>query len=523
MPDVQPLEQGDPERLDAYRIVGRIGEGGQGTVYLGETEPGELVAIKILHERLGRDPAFRDTFPRELEAAKRVARFCTAQVLDSGISGNRPYIVSEYIPGPSLQQVVLLEGPRSGSALERLAIGTATALVALHEAGIIHRDLKPANVLIGPDGPRVIDFGVARPLLGNSTMTSQIVGTPAYMAPEQLAAGEIGRALDVFAWASTMAFAATGRPPFGSDGIPAVINRILNESPDLTGVEPPLRDLLAECLSKDPARRPPARAILDRLVRGHGPSPAGSPGVPVSGWSSITGGVPTTDVSPAHAGPVRVPDDTPTAPGRRAVRLVAVSASVAVTVAGVVALIVAMLPPQEISARRTGQTSPATGPATPSPTETSEHSQAVSSPAASPRPSGRRQTRPATTEPTAAPTSSRKPSDAPEQTPLPSATPKVTPSEVGPTDSEPSKRPSPAPTPVELGAGRFTGYCQELGWEWVEYRETPKPGAYCIKRKNDQTMPLTSSMLDAGCRWRYDNERAFHRFKGKSNYCYANR
>ncbi|GAA3508268.1 putative Ser/Thr protein kinase [Streptosporangium album] len=485
MPDAQPLEPGDPVRLGAHRITGRIGEGGQGLVYLGESDSGDLVAIKLLHARLGQDPVARDDFARELEVAKRVARFCTAQVLDFGMSGSRPYIVSEYVPGPSLQQLVTTEGPRRDSALERLAIGMATALVALHHAGIVHRDLKPQNVLIGPDGPRVIDFGIARALAGTSTMTSKVVGTPAYMAPEQLSAGELGLALDVFAWASTVAFAATGRPPFGNDAIPAIINRILNLDPLLDGIEAPLRDLLAECLSKDPRRRPSAQQILDRLVRGRG----GAPHAPQSHAAPLPGGaggddalrLPSRTGEAGASGRETTPGaaDGAPAPGapkrRRGTRAMVVSVSVAAVVVGGIALRTALVPTGGASASRTG--SPQASQVSATTTELPE------------KPAGHTTPRPTVVEPST---------------------------------GDPSPTPSPARL-VEVGPGNFTAYCVSLGWEWVEYRETPKPGAYCVIRKGDKTMYLSQSRRDAGCRWRYKQPGVFHRFKNKSNYCYRYR
>src|SRR4051812_23322803 len=189
VPNVQPLTHGDPRRLGAYEVTGRLGEGGQGVVYLGRGAAGETVAIKVLQAQLMEDETARARFVREVEVTKRVARFCTAQVLDAGMIDDRPYIVSEYVPGPSLQQQLKREGPRQGAALDRLAINTATALAAIHQAGVVHRDFKPGNVLMGPDGPVVIDFGISRALDASGSMTtalSQVVGTPAFMAPEQL-------------------------------------------------------------------------------------------------------------------------------------------------------------------------------------------------------------------------------------------------------------------------------------------------------------------------------------------------
>ena len=215
------------------------------------------------------EDAARVRFLREVEAAKRVARFCTAQVLDVSMAGTRPYVVSEYIPGPSLAEVIHSDGPRTEGALDRIAINTATALGAIHQAGVVHRDFKAANVLLGPDGPVVIDFGVAKALGAAEqqvTLTGQQVGTPAYMAPEQFGDGPVGPEADIFAWGVTMVFAATGTLPFGHGSILSVMHAILNEAPDLGGLRGPMRDLVAECLAKDPAARPTARQIVDRLM-----------------------------------------------------------------------------------------------------------------------------------------------------------------------------------------------------------------------------------------------------------------
>ncbi|MDP9841535.1 serine/threonine-protein kinase [Streptosporangium lutulentum] len=264
---MQPLKADDPRRLGSIELVGRLGEGGQGIVYLGRGPADEQVAVKLLHHGLASDPEARTRFLREVSVAQRVARFCTASVLHADLAGSQPYIVSEYVPGPSLRQLVDKEGPRRGAALERLAISTATALSAIHRAGILHRDFKPANVLMGPEGPVVIDFGIARALDSpGTTATGTAMGTPSYLAPEQLRTSEVTSAADVFAWGVTMVFAATGKPAFGQDSIAVVMNRILTTEPDLGELEGMLRDLVAACLSKDPALRPTAEELVSYLM-----------------------------------------------------------------------------------------------------------------------------------------------------------------------------------------------------------------------------------------------------------------
>ncbi|WP_440066972.1 protein kinase domain-containing protein [Streptosporangium sp. OZ121] len=261
------LRSGDPTAFGPYTIEARLGEGGQGTVYLGRDPAGERVAVKVLHPRFAADQVARTRFQREIAVARQIAEFCTARVLDAGESGDHLYVVSEFIDGPSLQQAVEREGPRDGAALQRVAISTATALVAIHQAGIAHRDFKPANVLLGFDGPRVIDFGISKALDAGPAQTSGAIGTPAYMSPEQVHGQLVAAPSDVFSWAVTMVFAATGGPAFGQDSIPAVLHRILNAEPDLSGVPEGLRPLLRACLAKTPAGRPTAPDLLFRLIR----------------------------------------------------------------------------------------------------------------------------------------------------------------------------------------------------------------------------------------------------------------
>ncbi|MGW2213525.1 protein kinase domain-containing protein [Nonomuraea sp. NPDC001684] len=270
MPETHPLQPGDPRSLGAYRLLERLGKGAQGVVFKAAGPDGRLVAIKLLNTLLDRPGLDGERFLREVAAARRVAQFCTAQVLGANLDGEQPYIVSELVDGVSLQVVVQREGPRQGGALYRLAVGTVTALAAIHRAGIVHRDFKPSNVLLGPDGPRVIDFGIARALDSAMTISSGVVGTPAYMSPEQISGERVGPAGDMFSWALTMLYAATGRPAFGQDSLPAVIYRVMNEEPDLSALPGELRPLVQACLSKRAEDRPTAADALFALLENQG-------------------------------------------------------------------------------------------------------------------------------------------------------------------------------------------------------------------------------------------------------------
>ncbi|MFG1964198.1 protein kinase [Nonomuraea sp. NPDC049028] len=257
-----PLAPEDPPRLGDFELLGRLGEGGQGIVYLARDPVGQRVAVKVL---IRADAEARARLARELAAVESVAPFCTARVLTAVPDGPRPYVVSEFVDGPTLAERVHEHGPLHGGELERLAVGTTTALAAIHAADVVHRDFKPSNVLLGPDGPRVVDFGIAR-ADGVTTMTSGLIGTPAYLAPEQLSGAPAAPASDVFAWAGTMVFAATGTSPFAAASIADVLNRIVTHEPDLSAVPPPLRDSIAAALEKDPSHRPAAGELLSHLI-----------------------------------------------------------------------------------------------------------------------------------------------------------------------------------------------------------------------------------------------------------------
>ncbi|MCL7425576.1 bifunctional serine/threonine-protein kinase/ABC transporter substrate-binding protein [Streptomyces sp. YS415] len=267
---MEPLRSSDPARIADHRLLGRLGAGGMGVVYLARTPGGALVALKVLLAEYAEEPGFKERFRREVEVARRVHSPFVVPLVDADPDAEAPWLATAYVPGPSLAEAVNAYGPLAERGVRLLGARLAEALGEVHRAGLVHRDLKPGNVLIAHDGPRLIDFGIARaPEDRTLTVTGMVVGTPGYLSPEQ-AEGRggdgIGPASDVFSLGCVLAFAATGRAPFGSGAVDALLYRAVHDPADLDGVPEGLNDVLGRCLEKDPARRPDARELVRGLT-----------------------------------------------------------------------------------------------------------------------------------------------------------------------------------------------------------------------------------------------------------------
>jgi eukaryotic-like serine/threonine-protein kinase len=366
---IKDLRASDPESVGTYRLLGRLGAGRLGQVYLARSPAGGLVAIKVVRPELAEEPGFRARFAGEAAVARNVTGTFTAAVVGADADAELPWIATEYVPGPSLADTVESSGPLPAGSLTTLAFGLAEALREIHRAGLVHRDLKPSNVLVAADGPRVTDFAVSRAL--ERSAAGPVAGSPGFLSPEQARGlGEVGPASDVFSLGAVLAYAATGNGPFGAGPTVALLYRVVNEDADLTGVPAGIRPLVERCLAKDPAARP-APADLIAALGGEAGRPAGSwppgnlgeiigrdyvraaralagpPEVPAAS-PSVSPSVAATS-SPAVAPPAAAfPDGTVTGPARRRRKswppALTASVAAAIVVVAVVATLAALSP-----------------------------------------------------------------------------------------------------------------------------------------------------------------------------------
>ncbi|MEU4094905.1 extracellular solute-binding protein [Streptomyces sp. NPDC026673] len=295
------LVEGDPRSVGGYRLEGRLGAGGMGVVYLARSVSGRRLAVKVVRPEFAADDGFRDRFRREVAAARRVSGAFTAPVVDADADAEQPWLATLFVPGPTLSRRVAEAGPLPVDEVWRLSAGLVEALRDIHRAGLVHRDLKPGNVLLAGDGPRVIDFGIARAAgTERLTRTGTVIGTPAFMAPEQFGAGPVGPACDVFALGAVLVYAATGHVPFDGDGSPAIGFRVVYEEPDLGGLPAELRPFVEPCLAKDPPRRPAVEELLAFLTLAR--AGGGVPGPePVPSVAEEPGAEPDPEPEPSPA------------------------------------------------------------------------------------------------------------------------------------------------------------------------------------------------------------------------------
>ncbi|MFE1088065.1 protein kinase [Streptomyces sp. WA1-19] len=278
------LRREDPRVVGSFRLHRRLGAGGMGVVYLGSDRRGQRVALKVIRPDLAEDQEFRSRFAREVSAARRIRGGCTARLVAADLDADRPWFATQYVPGPSLHDKVADEGPLSAADVASVGAALSEGLVAVHEAGVVHRDLKPSNILLSPKGPRIIDFGIAW-ATGASTLThvGTAVGSPGFLAPEQVRGAAVTPATDVFSLGATLAYAATADSPFGHGSSEVMLYRVVHEEPHLSGVPDALAPLLLACLAKVPEQRPSTLELSLRLKEiaareAQGPSDARAPG-----------------------------------------------------------------------------------------------------------------------------------------------------------------------------------------------------------------------------------------------------
>jgi Protein kinase domain/F5/8 type C domain len=356
---MQPLTSDDPATIGGYRLEARLGSGGMGQVYLAFTPAGRPVALKVVRSDLGDDQDFRIRFGQEIQAAQRVRGLYTAELIDADPAATPPWLVTAYVPGPSVEEVIDRDGPMPEAMVFRLIAGVAEALQAIHAAGVIHRDLKPSNVLLAQDGPRVIDFGIARALAATPmTRTGATMGSPDYLSPEQILNRPVTPAIDVFALGSLAAFAAVGRLPFGRGHITDVAHRVVREPPDLAGCPAGLVTLIEACLQKEPQARPLPGQIIEFCVARA--ALLGDASQPRPGLAPVPVPVPVRTPAPSawSAGPATVALDRarlarPGRPRRPRISLVTVLAIVAGTSITAAAVLVAIAAASHPGAGRT--------------------------------------------------------------------------------------------------------------------------------------------------------------------------
>ncbi|MEU6645711.1 serine/threonine-protein kinase [Saccharomonospora sp. NPDC046836] len=355
---MQPLNPGEPRQAGRYRLLAVLGAGGMGRVLLAASPDGRLAAVKQIHPGFAHDQGFRDRFRREVETSRRVSGAYTAAVMDADPDAATPWLASLYVAGPSLREAVDATGPLPVPALRSLAAGLAVALADIHRAGLVHRDLKPSNVLLAADGPRVIDFGIARALESDSELTrsGSIIGSPAFMSPEQAEGHALTPASDVFSLGALLVMAATGTSPFTGTSTPHTLYNVVHAQPDLGGLPPEIRGLAEACLAKEPAARPTPQQLLDLI----GPiTPTPQP------WPPTVHQLITTREAAAQAAL-----DEPAERGRNRLRIALVALAVSAVAGGAVlaGALAGLTDPQAGTALPASTTAPTTTPTSTAPT-----------------------------------------------------------------------------------------------------------------------------------------------------------